>query len=190
MRRTRRLLVALTAIGVAAVGAGTVEAEPLDREHYSGTDSDSFDDCGFTIDVEATFSGLFMLKEGRRGDPTPYVFDNYRYVNVFTNPATGASFTQSGNGLFKNLHIVNVEGTVYRFESIEVGRPFEIRDMAGNLVIKDRGHLRTRFSLDTQGDTDLENDVFIEGTFELVADNGAHPGFFIDFCDIANDLIG
>ena len=62
--------------------------------------------------------------------------------------------------------------------------------MDGNLVIKDRGHLRTRFSVDTLGDNNLDNDIFIEGGFELVADNGAHPGFYLDFCDIANDLIG
>jgi hypothetical protein len=73
---------------------------------------------------------------------------------------------------------------------VENGRPFEVRDSEGNLIIKDRGHLRTRFVVDTLGDTDLDNDVFIEGSFELLAENGAHPGFFIDFCDIATDLIG
>ena len=172
------------------LAVGTVKAKPLVREHYSGTDSFSFDDCGFQIDAVVTFSGLFMLKEGRRGDPTPYLFDNYEYRTVYTNPATGAWFSQSGNGLYKDLHIVNVDGTVYSFEAIEVGRPFQLRDMDGNLVIKDRGHLRTRFSVDTLGDNNLDNDIFIEGSFELVADNGAHPGFFLDFCDIANDLIG
>ncbi len=96
-----------------------------------------------------------MLKQGRRGDPTPYFFDNYKYETVFTNPETGAWFTQSGNGMFKDLKIVNVSGTVYSFETIEVGRPFEVRDMNGDLVIKDRGHLRTRFSVDTLGDSDL-----------------------------------
>ena len=28
------------------------------------------------------------------------------------------------------------------------------------------------------------------GSFELLEDNGRHPGFSVDFCDIANDLIG
>jgi hypothetical protein len=57
-------------------------------------------------------------------------------------------------------------------------------------VIKDRGHLRVAFDVDTLGDQDLSNDIFIDGSFSVVADNGAHPGFYIDFCELANDLIG
>jgi hypothetical protein len=190
MRSPRVLLFAATMIGAATLGVGMANAEPLEREHYSGTETFSFDDCGFTIDGEVTFSGLFMLKEGKRGDPTPYVFDNYQYETVYTNAETGAWFTQSGNGLFKDLKIVNISGTIYTFETVENGRPFEIRDSDGNLIIKDRGHLRTRFMVDTLGDTDLDNDVFIEGSFELLAESGSHPGFFIDFCHIATDLIG
>ena len=131
-----------------------------------------------------------MLKQGRRGDATPYLFDNYEYVNVFTNPANGKWFTRHGNGLYKDLHIVNIEGTVYRFESVENGQPFVIRDSNGNVVIRDRGQLRTGFTVDTLGDDNLENDIFIDGSFELLADHGQHPGFYVDFCDIARDLIG
>jgi hypothetical protein len=167
-----------------------VEAAPLVREHYSGTDTFSFDDCGFQIDATSTFSGLFMLKEGRAGDATPYLFDNYEFSQVFTNPETGAWFTGSGNGMYRDLRIVNIEDTLYRFEAIEVGRPFVISDSDGNVVITDHGRLHVGFTVDTQGDSDLDNDVFIEGTWELLADNGSHPGFYIDFCDIANALIG
>ena len=125
MRSPRRFLIALAVIAASASAVGTVQAKPLVRVHYSGTDSFSFDDCGFQIDGVVTFSGLFMLKEGRRGDPTPYLFDNYEYRTVYTNPATGAWFSQSGKGLYKDLKIVNVDGTVYSFEAIEVGRPFQ-----------------------------------------------------------------
>jgi hypothetical protein len=62
--------------------------------------------------------------------------------------------------------------------------------MNGNPIIKDRGHLRVGFSVDTLGDADLDNDIFIDGSFEVVADNGPHPGFYIDFCGLAADLIG
>ena len=183
------------AFGVAVLAASTLvvdaaQAAPLVREHYSVTETFSFDDCGFQIDAQRTFGGLFMLREGRRGDATPYLFDNYWYENVFTNHETGEWFTHSGNGLYKDLQIVNIEGTVYRFEAIETGRPFQIHDSDGNLVVNDRGHLRVGFTVDTLGDDNLDNDVFIEGSFELLADNGAHPGFYVSFCDIANDLIG
>jgi hypothetical protein len=186
----RTLALGVAAVAGSALAVEPVQAAPLAWEHYSGTDSGSFDDCGFQIDVTTTFGGVFMLKEGRRGDATPYLFDNYSYDDVFTNPDTGAWFTRHGEGLYKDLHIVNVEGTVYRFESMEVGQPFVIRDSDGSLVVRDRGQLRSAFTVDTLGDDNLDNDVFIDGSFELLADNGKHPGFYMDFCDIAADLIG
>lgn len=186
----RRFAVGVAVVAGSAFAVDPVSAAPLEREHYSGTDSFSFDDCGFVIEATSTFHGLFMLKEGRRGDATPYLFDNYDIHDVFTNPATGAWFTRDGNGMYKDLRIVNVGGTVYRFEAIEAGQPFVIRDSDGNVVIRDRGALRFGFTVDTLGDDNLDNDVFIEGTDELLADHGSHPGFYLDFCDIARDLIG
>ncbi len=190
MRTWKVRFLVFTVMAGTAIFSGTAAAQPLVHEHYSGTDTFSFDDCGFQIDGVSTFSGLFMLKSGRNGDPTPYYFDNYEYEVVYTNPETGAWFTQSGNGLYKDLRIVNIVGTVYEFEAIEVGRPFQIHDMNGNLVVNDRGRLRSRFSVDTLGDDNLDNDIFIDGSFELLADNGSHPGFYLDFCGLANDLIG
>jgi hypothetical protein len=190
MRAPRSLFMALAMVASTTLTLETASGAPLERRHYSGTDSFSFNDCGFQIDGVVTFSGLFMLKAGRQGDPTPYYFDNYEYRTVYTNPATGTWLTVSGNGLYKDLHIVNVTGTVYHFEAIEVGRPFQVRDMAGILIVKDRGRLQYGFSVDTLGDSSLDNDIFIEGSFQLLADNGRHPGFFLDFCALARDLIG
>jgi hypothetical protein len=186
----RKLALGVAVVVGSTVAAGRAHAAPLEREHYSGTDSFSFDDCGFLIEGTTTFSGVFMLKDGRGDDAPPYLFDNYSHDTVYTNPATGAWFTLHGEGLYKDLHIVNVAGTVYRFESMEVGQPFVIRDSNGNVVLRDRGRLLTGFTVDTLGDDDLGNDVFIDGSFELLADNGRHPGFYMDFCDLAAHLIG
>jgi hypothetical protein len=183
----RSLLIAGSVIAGSAFAVGTVHADP--PEHYSGTDSFSFDDCGFQIDGVATFSGTFQLKAGRHGDPTPYLFDNYRFETVYTNPATGAFFTVSGNGLYHDVHIVNVSGTVYSFEANDSGQQVVVRDMNGQVVVRDRGHLRVRFSVDTLGDDDLSNDIFFDD-FEFVAVNGPHPTFGLDFCEVASDLIG
>ena len=61
-------LVALLMLAVAV----PVQARPIEREHYSGTDSFDFDDCGFVIHEEVTFEGVFMLKAPRGpGAPSP-----------------------------------------------------------------------------------------------------------------------
>ena len=192
MRRPRLLLFAATMIGASALAVGVADAKPLEREHYSGTDTFSFDDCGFTIDAEIAFSGLFMLKEGKHGDPTPYLFDNYRYQVTFIDTETGEGIIQQGNGLYKDLHITNVEGTIYQFEGLEAGQPFSIRTLDGDIILRDYGLLRTTFVVDTKGDTDLDNDEFVEGSFEVLADRGAHPGFYFDeemFCATVEEAL-
>ena len=58
-------------------------------------------------------------------------------------------------------------------------------------MFKDRGLLFTTFVVDTLGDSDLDNDVFVDGSFSLLKDAGSHPGFYADFCeDIAIPLLG
>jgi hypothetical protein len=66
---------------------------------------------------------------------------------------------------------------------MEAGQPFVARDQAGNILFRDRGVLKTTFQVDTKGDTDLDNDVFIEGSWALLTDHRRHPAFYIDFCD-------
>ncbi len=58
---------------------------------------------------------------------------------------------------------------------MEAGQRFVVRDGDGNIWYRDRGVLKTTFQVDTMGDTDLDNDVFIEDSFEVLADNGRHP---------------
>jgi hypothetical protein len=110
---------------------------------------------------------------------------------VYTNAATGAWFTISGNGMSKDLHIERVSGTVVSIEFMEVGQPIVVRDMNGKLIFRDRGHLGFRVQIDTQGDGNIDNDVEVPGTAEVLAINGPHPTFHgPDFCDVARDLIG
>ena len=176
MKKRMVLVLALLVLAL----AGPAQAAPLVREHYSGTDSFDIDDCGFVIHNEVTIEGLFMLKAPRKDGAPPYLFDNYEVHETLT--ANGRTLTSDHQGLYKDLKITLVEGTVYQFVAMESGQPFVVRDGDGNVLIRDRGLLKTTFQVDTLGDTDLENDVFIEGSFSLLADNGSHPGFYLDFC--------
>jgi hypothetical protein len=183
---------ALCASLIVVVAAAPVGAKPLERERYTSEDTDTFTDteCGapITIDYVGKFSGLFMLKKGRRGDPTPYVFDNYSGVETFTNVANGRTATVKHQGLYKDLRIVRVEGTVYHFTAIETGRPVVVFGPDGQRLIFDRGRIRYSFAVDTKGDTDLSNDEFVEDFEPDIA--GPHPIFFgeADFCDLLDLL--
>jgi hypothetical protein len=180
-----RLVLTLTIAGLFV--AAPVSAAPLVHEHYSGTDSFDFDDCGFTIHDDVVFNGLFMLKAGKHGDPTPRLSDNYEAHERLS--ANGKFLTIDHNGLYKDLHVTHIEGTIYEFVAMEVGRPFTLRDMNGKVVLKDRGRLLTTFRVDTLGDSDLDNDVFVDGSFSLLRDSGSHPAFYLDFCEIVVPLL-
>jgi hypothetical protein len=62
-------------------------------------------------------------------------------------------------------------------------QPFVIRDMDGNIVIRDRGRLLFRALFDTA------TGEFIEGSMEVLANNEAHPGFYVDYCQMAKELL-
>jgi hypothetical protein len=169
-----------------------VGAQPLEREHYSFQESDTFTDtdCGapITIDYLAEFSGLFMLKQGRAGDPTPYLFDNYAGVDTFTNVANGLTATVTHQGLYKDVRIEQVEGTIYEFTAIETGRPVVAIGPDGKMLVFDSGRIRYSFVVDTKGDADLSNEEFLVDFEPDVA--GPHLIFFgeADFCDLLDLL--
>ena len=128
---------------------------------------------------------MFKLKQGRAGDPTPYFFDNYKSVETYTNVANGKTATLVHQGLFKDLRIEHVEGTIYQFTAIETGRPVVAVGPDGKKLLFDRGRIRYTFLVDTKGDADLSNDEFLGDVVDPdVA--GPHPIFFevADFCDL------
>ena len=178
-RRLVRVAVVAAVLAAAALAPAT-SAAPLVREHYSGTDSWEDDGCGFTIHGEATFEGVFMLKQPRTDGAPPYLFDNYSVIVTLT--ANGRTVTITNQALYKDLRITHVDGTVYQFVSIESGQPFVGVGDDGTVLFHDRGLLKTGFVVDTLGDTDLDNDVFIDGSFEVLLDAGRHPVFHADIC--------
>ena len=190
-RLKRFKVVGLSALALIAVlafttvpAAGTV----IEQQHYSGTDSFSFDDCGFTLEVESEFEGHFLLRVDKGGEAF-LVKDTFSYRDVLTNPETGQSFVQRGKGLFHEIKATLIGGTIYEFVAVEAGQPFVIEDSAGNVIVRDRGVIRHTALFDTLGDG-TPGAVFLEETHTAV--NGPHPGFADDFpfCEIAAELTG
>jgi hypothetical protein len=176
-----RLVLSLSlAVLLTAALAAPAGAKPLAHEHYEGTDSWVLEDfCGTDWNVETTFSGNFMLKAPRGDNPTPYFFDKYRWSDVLTDANDHSRvFTVSGNGLWRDHRITLVEGTTYHFEVHEAGAPVTVR-VDGKVLVRDRGMIVWEFTVDTKGDADLSNDVFVsdEGP---TAVHGPHLELFMD----------
>jgi hypothetical protein len=186
--RGKWLVSTLAVLAVLAFGAVPAAATVIGQEHYSGTDSFSFDDCGFTLEVQSEFFGHALLRVDKTGQAF-LVKDKFWYRDVVTNPETGRWFVVQGNGLFHEIKATQISGTVYEFEAIEAGQPFAIVDSAGRVVVRDRGVIRHTYLFDTLGDS-MPGGEFIEETGTVV--HGPHPGFADDFpfCEIAAELTG
>ena len=80
-------------------------------------------------------------------------------------------------------------GDVFEFSFHEAGTVV-VRDIDGNVVLRDSGVFRTTIEFDTLGDSMPGGDV-IEETIDRVS--GPHPLFGMDetsFCAMVHDLIG
>jgi hypothetical protein len=183
---------AIACVAISSV-AGTATAKPLEREHYSFSESDTFieTECGdpLSIDYTGEFSGLFMLREGRGDNPTPYLFDNYEGVETYTNSEDPSkTATVIHQGVYQDLRIELISGTVYEFTALEAGRPIVVYGPDGSRLVMDRGRIESGFVVDTKGDTDLSNDVFLE--FLGASVSGPHPVYDgeAEFCDLVDLL--
>lgn len=186
-RRATGLRVAVTMLTVLGLWAGTASATVIEQVHYSGAYSDSFDDCGFILDVEGEFYGQARIRADKGGQAF-YAKDKFWYREILTNRDTGMWFVVRGNGLFNEVRATQVEGNVYEFVAVEAGQPFVIEDAAGTVVVRDRGVIRHTALFDTLGDGQPGGE-FIDETSVV---HGPHPGFADDFpfCEIAASLTG
>ena len=188
----RMALIVSAALAVAAMVAAPATAGSLAHERYEGSDAGTWSGCGPTYEFEGRWSGLFTLKAGHAGDPTPYLTDNYEWHWINRNPANGKWFTEAGQAQYKDVMITNLHDTVYRFIAQNSGSPYTITTSDGRKFVMDRGLLRYQFDVDTQGDDNLDNDVFLEGSDSLIADHGSHPVWHMtgdDYCDVVNELL-
>lgn len=180
----------IVAVALGALAAPAF-AKPLAHEHYSGSDTFLVEDlCGTDWTVDVTFSGNFMLKAGRHGSP-PFFFDNYSYSEVWTDLNDPTRMViHRGNALWRDQHITLVSDTTYHFEVIEAGQPSTWWTTDGTPIFRDRGSIVWEFTVDTLGDDDLSNDIFVsdEGPTSI---HGPHPELVSGdaFCPAINAAI-
>jgi hypothetical protein len=186
-RTLRRTAVASVIAVIATLMFGTsASATVISHQHFSFNESFSYDDCGFTVDVNAQVSGHEQLRV-LRGGQAFLQLTRVSFREVHTNTETGNWFVLRGNELKLDIRGTQIEGNIYEFTSIEAGQPFVIEDSSGNVVVRDSGMIRQTFLFDTLGDG-VPGGEFLGVTSTVV--HGPHPGFADDFpfCEIAADL--
>ena len=185
---SRRILLAVTAAAVVAIGAPPAGAAVNYREHYEFTEVIPDNVCGYSLEFASTWTGSMIIRETKSGEAF-LGKDTYRLRTVVTNLDNDKWFLITGHGTFKELSATHVEDDIYEFEAIDVGQPFEIRDADENLIARDRGRIRYTFLFDTFGDGQPGGEFASEPVFDLA---GPHPSFDEDFpfCEIVDELVG
>ena len=177
---------------VAALVAMAVPAQATvgDHEHYSDAFSDDFTACGFSLHLEGLASGNAHIRVGKGDLDTAYFgLDNYEYTVKVTNIANGRFYTEWGNGIVRDVSATHIQGSIFQFTTVESGRPYNLSDASGNVLLRDRGSIRSTYLFDTEGDQ-TPGGIFLELIEERVS--GPHPGFRLseeEFCALVTPLL-
>ena len=119
--------------------------------------------------------------------------DNFSYVQTWTNTTPGSDgegkfFAIAAHYTSQDVRATHVEGSIFEVVSHVVGQQYVIRDMNGDLVLRDRGNLTYTYLFDTLGDA-FPGGIFIEDVDFRVSG----PHLLIDdaaFCAMVVSLIG
>ena len=186
----RKGIIALATVAAFLVVAGPAQATVQDHVHYSDVISEDDTACGFAIHLDGVASGNARIRVGKGDLDTAYFgLDNYEYTVKVTNTANGRYFTQWGNAVIRDVSATHISGSIFQFTTVESGRPFNISDASGQVLVRDRGAIRQTYLFDTEGDH-TPGGEFLELIEERVS--GPHPGFFMsedEFCALVTPLL-
>ena len=184
-------LFAGAALFVVLAFAAPAQATVVVREHYTQPYSDDFEACGFQIHLDGLASGNFRIRAGKHKLASAFFAnDNYEFSETWTNTTNGKTLTIWGNAVIRDVTARHVSGSIFKFTTVESGRPFNLSDADGNVLIRDRGAIRHTYLFDTEGD-DTPGGVFLEELSVRVS--GPHPGFNMpeeEFCAVITPLLG
>jgi hypothetical protein len=171
--RGRTAAALVTALVVAALFAGTpASAAPLDKGHIHDVYTDYFDCDSVSpsiptrVDGDVRVNFTFNLRGGK--NVFPYYRESVHGTNVFTNLATGGTFTEVFDSNSRDHKIVNNgDGTITIYEQGSGGDRYY--DTNGRLVLKEPGNLRWAFDIDYNGTPgDPDDDIEVPDSFRII----------------------
>jgi hypothetical protein len=186
----RKGFTTLATLAVLLALAVPAQAKVIGHEHYTQPYSDDFEECGFPVHLEGLATGNARLRVGLGDlDTAFFQLDNYRFSETWTNTDNGRQFTIWGDAVIRDVKATHVSGSIFKFTTVESGRPFNIVDANGTTLVRDRGAIRTTYLFDTQGDN-TPGGIFLDTLEQRVS--GPHPGFDLtedEFCAIVGPLL-
>lgn len=187
--RGRAPVAALGAIVALLVAATPAWAAAPAHDLQSLTTVSETEACGEEWTVTSTSTTLLMLRAGSPDDPTPLLFIREQNREVFTDPGDSTrGFILAGNTLFNDLHVTNLGGTIYQFDSMQSGAT-SLSTLDGRVVARDSGRRTFTFVVDTNGSTNSDDFVLISFEPGPVAGPDGIPEDDGPFCDLVAEAI-
>src|SRR5215210_5718856 len=182
------LIAGALAMLVVLAGAVPAQATVFESGHFAVEESLELDLCGIAVRRDRVASGHFRNRTGKGDlDQAFFAQASYRFTDTYTNLATGASFSEEGRLTSMDVKATPLGGNVFEFKFRESGMVV-IRDMAGNVVSRDRGAVWWTIVFDTLGDSMPGGERLAE-TIDRVS--GPHPRVEDKaYCATVHDLIG
>lgn len=183
-------LAAVLAMLVVMVGAAPAPATVFNKDHFTFQDSFEEDLCGIAVRHDIDVSGHFRNRTGKGDlDQAFFGLSTFEATDTFTNLATGASFSIEARLTGMDVKATPLGGNVFEFKFRESGTVV-VRDMDGNVVLREAGAIWRLVVFDTLGDSMPGGEVLDETVLRV---SGPHPLFEMDeaaFCNMVHDLIG
>ena len=151
--------------------AGPAQATVVDRAHYSAPSATTSSSAG-AIHTEGVVSGNFRIRAGSRARHGVLRARQYAFSETWTNTANGRTSRSAGDANIRDVSARTSRASIFEFTTVESGRPFNLADASGRILIRDRGAIRTTYLFDTEGD-DTPGGVFLEELTVRVS--GPHP---------------
>lgn len=178
-------------LGTAPVEAKTPPGDVYDRGHFDDSYKFEDDSCSFPFKVKGRAEGSFITYDLPGSQNQAFLGHNwYRFKETLTNPANGKKMYVSGRGYAREVAGRHVKGDVWKFDAIETGKPFVVRDADRNLVLRDRGKIFTTVLFDTLGDQEPGGELVEETASEVIYGSFPSREADFDFCALVSELIG
>ena len=179
-----------------SLGTAPAEAQALrDHVYDQGEYDDPYkfkdDSCAFPFKVKGRAWGSYVntIVSGSQGEAF-LAHNRYRFKEVLTNPANGKKMYVSGRGYFREIEGRHVKGDLWKFDSLESGKPLVVRDANRKIVLMDHGKIFMTVLYDTLGDRKPGGELVEEKLRKVLYGSFPSREADFDFCVLVTELIG